>query len=204
MGEAHITVQILGRIDVHQQRDDADRDQHHRCEAVDERAHLELHATDLEPGDGAHDRGNRLVSAAVFTFGGCMALGTRGGMGGTDGLARITGGGVDLFPHRLAGLRGEPIGLHDVGGERLTGGWVVDPTHPVARHDHRQDEAHGHRGDTDAGSGSGAPALAEEQDHEERGRHDGGDDPDLVDHVEHEDQPFSMSTSSMSMLCRLR
>ncbi|CAB4621528.1 unannotated protein [freshwater metagenome] len=189
---------------MHEQRNDADGDEHHCGEAVNEGAHLEFHATDLEPGDGAHNRRNTFVFSAVLArlrgmalFRGCVRI-------SCNRFARILCGRVDFFAHGFARLRGKTVCLDNVGGKRSTSRRVIHATDPVACDDDGKQKTDRDRGDTNAGSCTGAPALTKEKNDQERRRHEGGDDPDLVDHVEHDDQPFSMSTSSMSMLCRFR
>ena len=47
---APVAADVVGAVDVHQQRDDRDDEEHHHAETVDERADRELHAARLEPG----------------------------------------------------------------------------------------------------------------------------------------------------------
>ena len=59
VGEADVALEVLLRIDVHQERDDRDRHEHHRREAVDQGADLDVerHAfvvRPLEPRGGLH------------------------------------------------------------------------------------------------------------------------------------------------------
>jgi hypothetical protein len=208
--EALVAVEVLGGVDVHQQRDDADGDEHHRRQSVEQGARLEVDRADLEPGDRAHDGRDGLVLAlaggCALGGGGALARGRRGLRARGDGLAGVLGGGVGLRADLGRGLRGEAVGLADVLGQRDAGGRVVHPIDPLPGDDDGEEEADRHRGDADAGGGLGTGLLAEEEDQQERRRHDGGDDPDLVeevgDHVRR--QPFRRSTSSASMLWRLR
>ena len=50
MGEAAVATHVVGRVDVHQQRDQRDDEQHHHRGPVEEHARAELDVTALEPG----------------------------------------------------------------------------------------------------------------------------------------------------------
>ncbi|HBU01323.1 MAG TPA: hypothetical protein DEB20_01950 [Acidimicrobiaceae bacterium] len=126
---------------MHKQRNDADGDEHHGGEAINKGAHLELQATDLEPGDRAHNRRNTLVLATVGLGLRGMALARFTMRVSRNCFARILCGGIDLFADGFAGLRGEPIRLDDVGSKCSTSWRVVDAIDPVAGNDDGQDEA---------------------------------------------------------------
>ena len=59
VGVAAVAAHVLGRVDVHEQRDRGDDEHHHHREAVDLDADAELDARVLEPGDRVHDRRDR-------------------------------------------------------------------------------------------------------------------------------------------------
>ena len=66
VGEAPVALQVLGAVDVDQQRHQADGDEHDHRQAVDHGPDGELVAAELEPGDGLHDR----LDGVMALFGG--------------------------------------------------------------------------------------------------------------------------------------
>ena len=82
MRVAPVASDVVGAVDVHEQRDDRDDQEHHHAQPVDERADGELLTADLEPRDLGGDRVDR-----VLTFGRCVraALGHLSGLLGRRG-----------------------------------------------------------------------------------------------------------------------
>ncbi len=181
MGVAPVAPDVVGAVDVHEQRDQGDDEQHHHGGSVEEHPHAEVDVAVRPPGPRLVHRLDGELDMLLF---GCDR-------GADRGLA--VGQAVLLLARPCASLLGVVALLGGVLG-------VVDALAPLHVGDDGQHEAGTQRRDADLGTLLRHP-LPEEEDEEERGRRDERDDPRLV---EQGGQPFISAMSSRSTLRRLR
>ena len=189
MRVAPVAVDVLGREDVHEQRDEGDDHQHHDDHAVDLGADRDRRVAGLEPGCAVDDRAGEVLFPALFG-------------GWRSRCGHLAGWGEGLFTGTVAGAgRGSfcPVQFGDGGGagridvgqrRHLVGCGVTGD--PLAGGDQRQGKTDADCGDADGMAFAGR-ALSEEQDDGEAERHDGREQPNLVEH-DGRDHPITPST----------
>ena len=154
---AAIAADVIRRVDVHQQRDHRDDEQHHHAEAVDHDAGVELHTAGLQPLGGLL-HGHIGLTIAVSRF-----------RGSAHGKGDVVDGGTCAVVDKDCGLLAIRV-------ERE----VVAVVHPGRAGEDREDEADGDSRDAEFGALEGH-LLAEEEDEDERDRRQQGDQPRVLE-----------------------